>query len=144
MDDEEGDEKKAAKFRSDAVVQGLILVTPDANELRFTFPLTHGTITTSRHWGKLLQLLVLAKECWGDDGDFDELCCMAADRASVYPSIDVQNLAWSLDLDVEAQDFDTEVLDPDVLDLDVGVQFIDWLGDHVMLPLALLRAQDPS
>lgn len=89
------DAEKGRRFRVEADKQGLTLSTPDSFESRFTFHLTAGTIVTSRHTKLLTQLLKLAKEIWGEDGDYLELLYVTAPRVEVFPSIAAANVEWN-------------------------------------------------
>ena len=90
------DAENARRFRVEADKRGLTLSTPDSSESRFTFHLSLGTIVTSRHTMLLTQLLKLAKECWGEDGDYVELLYATALRSEVVPSIALSNVEWKL------------------------------------------------
>lgn len=110
------DDDKARRFRRLADARGLTLSTPDAFESRFTFCLSAGTIVTSRHTALLVKLLGLAKECWGQNGDYDELLCLTAPRDDVFPSISATNVEWKL-LDARKD----------------RIEFARWLKDQHLL-----------
>ncbi len=112
--------EKAALFRTKAREQGLLIDQPPEGEKRFVFRLPHGDITVSGNVAMLIQLMQVAKACWGEDGDFDELQCATATHEALSPATGTDMVEWSLKED------DSE-----------EVQFIDWLRGQVTQPQAV-------
>lgn len=138
------DAERAVRFRSAAAEQGLILVAPDEEEPRFTFRLTHGELTTARDPATLLRLLHLAKECWGEDGDYDELQCAMTPLHRVLPTIVSTVVVWSLDVTDGNSDVVWSLDEVDVGSEEAkGIQLIEWLRYHAVLPQVGQQADLP-